>query len=179
MLHCQWWATQEIHLCSLPVQLNSLSSWYYWTPCACWYASHHSASWLHLPIYGKSCIYAQRTEFSNTVKQMPECPALSLWEENNIQRTTLRVQLRICNAGCKHSMGKEKQATEREEVEWLGKSGGQEAELASPPTFTLSSWFFWENWCLFYQGCDRNVNTAVLQCSSTGRVVLNNILKGM
>lgn len=91
---------------------------------------------------------------------MPECPALSLWEENNIQ-TTMGLQLRICNAGSKHSMGKEEQATEREEVERLGRREGQEAEPASPPTFTLSSWFFWENWCLLYQGCDRNVNTAV------------------
>lgn len=89
-------------------------------------------------------------------------PALSLWEKNNIQRTTLGVQLRICNAGCKHRMGKGKWATEQEEVERLGRRGGQEAELASPPTFTLSSWFFWEDWGLFYGGCERNVNTAVL-----------------
>lgn len=50
-------------------------------------------------------------------------------------------------------------ATKQEEVEG---GEGQKAELASPPTFSLSRRSFWENSCLFYQGCDRNVNTAAL-----------------
>ena len=47
---------------------------------------------------------------------------------------------------------------------WSDEGGGegQEADLAFPPIFTLSTQFFWENWCLFCPGCDRNVNTAVL-----------------
>lgn len=114
------------------------------TPCACLYASQHASPWLCLPLYGKYCKYATFAKFSNTEKQMPECPALSLWEN--------WARVKICKGGCKHSIRKEKQATEQEEVEWLGRRGGREAELVSPPTFTLSSWFFWETGVYFTKG---------------------------
>ena len=70
-----------------------------------------------MPINGKCCVYVTYAKFRNTEKQMPECPALSLREKHNIQRTALRVQLRICNAGREHGTGREKQAAEQEEEE--------------------------------------------------------------
>lgn len=66
--------------------------------------------------YGVKTVYVYLAPSSVTsVEQILECPALSLWEENNIQRKRLGAQLRICNAGSKHRRGKEKRATEREE----------------------------------------------------------------
>lgn len=58
--------------------------------------------------------------------------------------------------------------------------GGEEVRrlnlLLLPFFFTLCSQSFWENWCLFYQGCDGNVNTAMLY---VGAAVLLSVLKGM